>query len=161
MSPPKVVSHKVGPPGLDIPAGWECGEVGAGSYYFFHLDDPGKIYWDGPPWLDGVSEVDKGGDVPTDKVDPVSGMYAGVDDASDAAALAAIDAELAALDQSLGQSATPAASQSIAASGSASMATALEQSHFESESVSSVSEMDEVVGSDGAVSDECYSLDEG
>ncbi len=176
MSPSEVISHKVGPPGLDIPVGWEVGEVGAGSYYFFHLDDPGKIYWDGPPWLKEVSKDGKGGDehvttgtdendqtAAVDKIDDhVSGTYAGVDDASDVATLAAIDAELAALDRSLGQAATPATSQPLAAGGSASMATALDQSHFESESVSSVSEMDELVGhgSDGGVSDESYSFDE-
>jgi hypothetical protein len=32
ISPPKEISHKVGPPGLEIPAGWECGSVGAASY---------------------------------------------------------------------------------------------------------------------------------
>ena len=32
ISPPKEISHQVGPPGLEIPAGWECGSVGAASY---------------------------------------------------------------------------------------------------------------------------------
>ena len=107
-------------------------------YYFFHINDPGKIYWDGPPWLDeDGSKGDEGG---ADEDD----------DSSDAAALAAIDAELAALDRSLGHS----SSQPIAASGGAgSMSTALERSHFESDSVSSVSET-VGDGSDGEVSDE-------
>ena len=177
ISPPKVISHKVGPPGLEIPAGWECGSVGPASsvsvqriwhtqmhtyfayilscvcniyiarsrYYFFHIDDPGKIYWDHPPWLDGESsKVDEGG---ADEDD----------DSSDAAALAAIDAELAALDRSLGHS----SSQPIIASGgSGSMSNSLERSDFESDSVSSVSET-VGDGSDGEVSDECDSLGDG
>lgn len=179
ISPPKVISHKVGPPGLDIPAGWECGEVGVGSYYFFHIDDPGKIYWDGPPWLDGqelVADNDVGdikthdteplADLETNEKDPVMDAtnepgYPGVDDPADAAALAAIDAELAALDRSLGHSAVHvgAASQLNKAPGiTESMASVLEDSRVESESVSSVSEA-MGNGSDGYSSDEFYTFD--
>jgi len=34
----------------EIPEGWEVGDMGDGNKYYFHIDDPATIHWDGPPW---------------------------------------------------------------------------------------------------------------
>ena len=257
ISPPKVIAHKVGPPGLEIPEGWEVGEVGAGSYYYFHIDDPGKIYWDGPPWVAETSRENEGeggaGEEETEEGSATANASTHTDDNADsaeqeraaaveqaledavggrpysaavhddgeadddddviigdegeeaaepptdsgsdadAAALAAIDAELAELDQSLGlaaaaagrhsrpsatataavcsgsnqlvaaAAATPSSSSGTSGGQSYSMAGALDdESQFESESVSSVSSLEEDLdgGGGGASDDAEYTFDE-
>ena len=63
---------------LVIPEGWEEGDVGDGNKYYFHVDDPATIHWDGPPWLKAdfkekgkEKSKDKKGDKKSDKKDKV------------------------------------------------------------------------------------------